>query len=111
MSFRAGQVLHSAHSQGWAGKLYGRDPADPVACFGPRDEHMASTNISTVTGSRNYGVICGVCSDFICLWADIKNSPTMKIFVPGSEPVQCNCGSSAVYVSDEVVDEALAPAR
>jgi hypothetical protein len=70
---------------------------------------MASTDISTVTGSRNYGVVCRVCADFICLWADIKNSPTMKIFVPGSEPVHCRCGSSGVYVSDEVVDEGAKP--
>jgi hypothetical protein len=72
---------------------------------------MASTNISIVTGSKNYGVVCKVCDDFICLWPDIENSPTMKIFVPGSEPVQCNCGRSAVFVSDEVVDEARTPTR
>ena len=86
-----------------------RGTAHPVACFGPMGEHMASTNISTVVGSRNYGVVCRVCDDFICLWADIEDTPTMKIFVPGSEPVQCNCGSTAVYVSSEVVDEARTP--
>ncbi len=70
---------------------------------------MAYTKIKTGSGSRSYGVVCEGCGEFICLWPDIADSPTMKIFVPGREPVRCKCGSSAVYVSNKVVDETGRP--
>jgi hypothetical protein len=67
---------------------------------------MAIAQTASAAGKKSYGVVCEICDEFICLWPDLAESKAMRIFVPGWEPVQCSCGASAVYTSNDVVDEA-----
>jgi hypothetical protein len=62
--------------------------------------------------SKLYGVKCKTCDDFIKLGnREEGGGKEITFYAAPLGPIQCSCGSSHEYKSDELVDENGAPVK